>query len=94
HESGYSERDFFIHAMTGSDDIAEPMLTAQTDAMRTLTEFSFSTDKRSNNIHYAVYPGGSHTTTFAFQYAYNALLHLWKNESDSDDTTGIRLVTM
>ena len=94
HESDFSERDFFIHAMTGSDDIAEPMLTAQTDAMRTLTEFSFGTDKRYNNIHYAVYPGGSHTATFAFQYAYNALLHLWKNESDSDDTTGIRPVTM
>ena len=27
-------------------------------------------------------------------YAYNALLHLWKNESDGDDTTSIRPVTM
>ena len=94
HESGYTERDFFIHAMTGSDDIAEPMMTAQTDAMRSLPEFSFGTDKRTNNIHYAVFPGGSHTSSYAFQYVYNALLHLWKNETDGDDTTGIRPVTM
>ena len=94
HESGYTVRDFYIHAMTGSDDIAEPMMTAQTDVMRLLPEFSFGTDKRTNNIHYAVFPGGSHTSGYAFQYVYNALLNLWKNESDGDDTTGIRPVTM
>jgi enterochelin esterase-like enzyme len=93
-ESGYTGRDFFIHAMTGSDDIAQPMMTAQIEAMRSLADFSFGTDKRTNNIHYAVYPGGSHTASYAFQYAYNALLHLWKNESDGDDTTSIRPVTM
>ena len=38
--------------------------------------------------------GGSHSGGYAFQYAYNALLHLWKNEPDSDDTTGIKPVKM
>ena len=94
HASGYGMRDFYIHVITGSNDIAEPMLTAQTDAMRQLPEFSFGTDKSTNNIYYAVLPGGSHTLTYACQYAYNALLHLWKNESDEDNTTGIKSVTM
>ena len=87
-------RDFYIHVITGSNDIAEPMLTAQTDAMRQLPEFRFGTDKSTNNIYYAVLPGGSHTLSYACQYAYNALLHLWKNETDEDDTTGIKSVTM
>ena len=94
HASGYGMRDFYIHVITGSNDIAEPMLTAQTDAMRQLPEFRFGTDKSTNNIYYAVLPGGSHTLSYACQYAYNALLHLWKNETDEDDTTGIKSVTM
>ena len=80
--------------MTGSDDIAEPMLTPQTEAMKQLPQFSFGTDKRQHNFYYAVLPGATHTSSYAFQYAYNALLHLWKNEPDSDDTTGIKPVKM
>lgn len=93
-EQHYTSRDFFIHVMTGSDDIAEPMLTPQTEAMKQLPQFSFGTDKRQHNFYYAVLPGATHTSSYAFQYAYNALLHLWKNEPDSDDTTGIKPVKM
>lgn len=53
-----------------------------------------STDKRKHNFYYAVLPGASHTSSYAFQYAYNALLHLWKNEPGGDDTTSIKPVKM
>lgn len=83
-KSGFGPGDFFIHVMTGSEDIAEPMLTPQTEAMKKISAFRFGTDKSRDNIWYAVLPGATHTASYAFQYAYNALLHLWKNEKESE----------
>ena len=79
---------------TTSYATGQPMLTPQTEAMKQLPQFSFGTDKRKHNFYYAVLPGASHTSSYAFQYAYNALLHLWKNEPGGDDTTSIKPVKM
>lgn len=89
-----TSRDFYLHIMTGSDDIAEPMLTAQTNAMRQLPQFTFSPDKQTGNAYYGVLDGGVHTFSYDLQYIYNALRNLWKNQQEEDNTTGIRPVTM
>lgn len=91
---GMTPHDFYLHIMTGSDDIAEPMLTAQTTAMRQLPQFTFSPDKQTGNAYYGVLPGGVHTFSYDLQYIYNALRNLWKNQSEEDNTTGIRPVTI
>ena len=91
---GMTPRDFYLHIMTGSDDIAEPMLTAQTNAMRQLPQFTFSPDKQTGNAYYGVLDGGVHTFSYDLQYIYNALRNLWKNQQEEDNTTGIRPVTM
>ena len=91
---GMTPHDFYLHIMTGSDDIAEPMLTAQTTAMRQLPQFTFSPDKQTGNAYYGVLPGGVHTFSYDLQYIYNALRNLWKNQQEEDNTTGIRPVTM
>ena len=91
---GMTPHDFYLHIMTGSDDIAEPMLTAQTTAMRQLPQFTFSPDKQTGNAYYGVLPGGVHTFSYDLQYIYNALRNLRKNQQEEDNTTGIRPVTM
>ena len=91
---GMTPHDFYLHIMTGSDDIAEPMLTAQTTAMRQLPQFTFSPDKQTGNAYYGVLPGGVHTFSYDLQYIYNALRNLWKNQPEEDNTTGIRPVTI
>lgn len=74
----FTPSDFYIHIMTGSDDIAEPMLTAQTTAMDKLEAFTFDADKAKGNVWYGVLDGGVHTFSYDLQYVYNALLNLWK----------------
>lgn len=93
-QQGMTSRDFYLHIMTGSDDIAEPMLTAQTNAMCQLPQFTFSPDKQKGNAYYGVLPGGVHTFSYDLQYIYNALRNLWKNQQEEDNTTGIRPVVM
>ena len=91
---GMTPRDFYLHIMTGSDDIAEPMLTAQTNAMCQLPQFTFSPDKQTGNAYYGVLDGGVHTFSYDLQYIYNALRNLWKNQQEEDNTTGIQPVTI
>lgn len=74
----FTPSDFYIHIMAGSDDIAEPMLTAQTTAMDKLEAFTFDADKAKGNVWYGVLDGGVHTFSYDLQYVYNALLNLWK----------------
>lgn len=93
-QQGMTPHDFYLHIMTGSDDIAEPMLTAQTTAMRQLPQFTFSPDRQTGNAYYGVLPGGVHTFSYDLQYIYNALRNLWKNQQEEDNTTGIRPVVM
>lgn len=77
-EQKFTPSDFYIHIMTGSEDIAEPMLTAQIAAMKKLNAFTFDADKSKGNVWYGVLDGGVHTFSYDLQYVYNALLNLWK----------------
>lgn len=92
-QQGMTSCDFYIHIMTGSNDIAEPMLTAQTNAMHKLSQFTFSPDRSIGNIYYGILDGGVHTFSYDLQYIYNALRNLWKNQQENN-TSGIRPVTI
>ncbi|MCM1345316.1 MAG: alpha/beta hydrolase-fold protein [Muribaculaceae bacterium] len=77
-ESGYGTEDFYIYEITGSDDIAYPMMQAQTEAMSRLSDtFVFSRDEGAGNICFCVKDGGVHDYANVRQYLYNMLPDLW-----------------
>ena len=62
-------RDFYLHALTGSEDIAYPNLDPQMRAMRALKDvFAFG-----RNTFYSVLEGGVHDYPDIYRYIYNAL---------------------
>jgi len=62
-------RDFYVHALTGDQDIAYPNLDPQMQAMKEFTEtFSFG-----KNIRYTVMKNGIHDYPDIRRYIYNAL---------------------
>ena len=72
---------FFIFAITGSDDIAEPMMTPQVAAMRQLNAFHFTdTGREDGNLTYQVKDGGTHAMPEVKMYLYNILPRLWPAE--------------
>ena len=61
--------DFYIHALTGTEDIAFPNLDPQMKAMKEFPEvFAFG-----KNTHYSVLQGGTHDYPDIRRYIYNAL---------------------
>lgn len=85
--SGYGANDFYIYAVTGTDDIAEPCMTPMLTAMRQLSDtFLFDTDRTGGNIRYRVKEGGSHDMTNVKQYLYHMLPELWPAGQDDVDT--------
>lgn len=77
-QSGYGVQDFFIYAITGTDDIAEPCMTPMIEKMQAMPEtFIFAENRADGNIRYRVKPGGMHDMTNVRQYLYNMLPKLW-----------------
>lgn len=75
---GYTGTDFFIYAMTGSRDIAEPMMSAQIDAMKGQDVFRYTEAGRTEgNLSYRVREGGVHDMSYVRMYLYNALPDMW-----------------
>ena len=67
-------REFHLHVLTGSDDIAFPNLDPQMQAMKELPlDFSFG-----KNVHYSVLKGGVHDYPDIRRYIYNALPELFR----------------
>ena len=74
-----NKQDFFVFALTGSEDMAEESLTPQVEAMKKLPEFNMQEDFRQGNFYYSVLPGGKHeSSTFAPHYLYTALPEFFK----------------
>ena len=77
-EQGYTSADFFIYAVTGSGDSAEPAMNAQINAMNELEIFSLTeTVRESGNLTYRVKENGVHEMSYAKMYLYNALPELY-----------------
>ena len=75
--SGYGQNDFFIHAMTGTSDIAYTALSPQIAAMQETTDFIFDQDTSVGNFYFTVQKGGTHDYAHIYGYLYNALPVFW-----------------
>lgn len=81
-DSSYGPEDFFIYVITGSEDIAYPMMSSQIEAMQDLPDsFHFGTENGVENIRFAVLDGGVHNYNYVRQYLYNLMPLLWHPET-------------
>ena len=72
-ESGWGPEDFYIYSGTGSNDIAEPNLTPQIEAMKKLDSFKWCKNFKNGNLYEAVYEGGYHDVNTVVRIIYNGL---------------------
>lgn len=77
-ESGHSPQDFFIYAITGSDDFAYGGFDAQLKSMATQTDtFITASTEAGGNLAYRVREGYRHDPLAANEYTYNGLRFFW-----------------
>ena len=65
--------EFFIYAMTGSEDIAYNAMSNQINAMHNATQFTFGLPSAGGNIQFDVLDGGTHDYTYYRNYIYSIL---------------------
>lgn len=98
--SGYTQEDFVIYALTGTDDTAYPALSRQIEAMKNYPEgFTYSETASEGNLFFQVAEGGVHNYTSMIQYIYNALPvfnRMMRTDTGAADTEAdlSRLVTV
>lgn len=80
--SGYGTEDFFIYAMSGTEDFAYAAFTAQIQAMLDAPGGIFieSNNVSGGNLAYRVQEGNAHDGNAALQYIYNGLVWLWAED--------------
>lgn len=81
--SGYSNKDFFIYAMSGTNDFAYSGFTGQINAMLATDTFMEADNENDGNLAYNVKEGYSHNGMAQTEYFYNALSWVWKGKSKS-----------
>lgn len=70
----WKTNDYFVFALTGSEDMAEQSLTPQIEAMKVQPPFLFDDNFKKGNVYYSILEGGKHeSSTFAPHYLYTAL---------------------
>lgn len=80
----YTSGDFFIFEVTGTEDIAEPMMSAQTKSMKKDSSFKFTDYEQSEwNAIYVVKEWWVHNMVYVDMYLYNILPYLYKNDNTS-----------
>ena len=77
-KAGLGEHDFYINAMSGSDDYAASGLSSQISQMAKQSPFILSRNREEGNIYYREWPGGQHDYRACITYVYNALYNLFK----------------
>ncbi len=88
--SGHSWDDFFIVAITGTEDFAASSFARQIEAMKEYTDsFRYSDNKEDGNLTYQIKEGYSHDMTASTEYAYNGLKWIWDSHG-SQDSQGSR----
>lgn len=91
--SGYAWDDFFIYALTGTDDIAYNAMNGQINAMKNYTDsFKFVSAEESGNICYRLKDGGTHDYVNIRQYIYNALPVFWTRDEQTSEQTDERKI--
>ena len=78
-KSGWSSNDFFIYAMSGTDDFAYSAFAYQLASMLSVTDGNFieANNEADGNLAFRVQEGGTHTGEYASQYIYNGLCWFW-----------------
>ena len=78
-ESGYGPEDFFIYAMSGTDDFAYSAFARQIEAMLETSDGNFveADNEKEGNLAFRVQEGGTHNGEYAEQYIYNGLCWFW-----------------
>lgn len=81
-EAGYGSEDFFIYAMSGTEDFAYAAFTNQIQAMINAPGgiFADADNEREGNLAYRVQEGNAHDGNAALQYIYNGLIWLRAEE--------------
>lgn len=77
--SGHSPKDFFIYAITGTDDFEYGHLTSQIKGMLGMPSGNFisADSEESGNIAFRIKDGYSHDGRAATEYTYNGLMRFW-----------------
>lgn len=66
--------DFYIYAGCGSNDIAEPNLTPQIEAMKNIPEvFTYCDNFADGNLYHCIYENGGHDVNTVINILYNGL---------------------
>lgn len=78
-DSGYGSEDFFIYAMSGTEDFSYLSFTQQIQAMLDAPGgiFKEADSERDGNLAYRVQEGNAHDGGAALQYIYNGIIWLW-----------------
>ncbi len=75
--SGYAWSDFFLVAMTGTEDFAASAFEQQIENMQNYDSFRYSDTERDGNLTFRIKEGYSHNGTASMEYTYNALRWFW-----------------
>ena len=70
---GYSNRQYFVLAATGTEDIAYNNMVPQIEAMKTKPQFVYTSDFSKGNFYFLVAPGLTHWWGYVRHYIYDAL---------------------
>ena len=76
--SGHAPEDFFIFAITGTDDFEYRNFTNQMEGMLSMKSGNFV---EGENVVFRVKEGYAHDGRAAMEYTYNGLLQFWKKEA-------------
>lgn len=73
-QKGYSNREYFIFAATGTEDIAYTALSGQCQSMKKLTDqFVYTSDFSKGNFYFLECPGATHWWGAVVHYIYDGL---------------------
>lgn len=75
--SGHAPEDFFVFAITGTDDFEYRNFTNQMEGMLSMESSNFVEGK---NVAFRVKEGYAHDGRAAMEYTYNGLVQFWKKE--------------
>ncbi len=87
-KSGHTADDFFIYAMSGTDDFAYSAFKSQIEAMAEVSDKTFimADNEQDGNLAFREQEGGTHDGSYASQYTYNGLMWFWNGENRQKKT--------
>lgn len=87
-KSGHDAGDFFIYAMSGTDDFAYSAFKSQIEAMAAVSDRTFvmADNEKDGNLAFREQEGGVHDGNYASQYTYNVLMWFWNEGNKQGET--------